>query len=142
MVTAIYSTRSPGGTLVFNATAPHDSSTILLPMRTSNFCRTNEPCMTKTGTPVFRYTASTFALRFGSTTDVAEGTATYSPWAPTLSDGMFVGPLAPGARASVPVTLNPASAAIAPSLGLMVVTHDNKNGPDEADLIRIPAAGR
>jgi subtilisin family serine protease len=142
MVTAIFSTRSPGGTLVFNATAPHDSSTILLPMRTSNFCRTGEPCMSKTGNATFTYGAATFALRFGSTTDTVDGVAKYSPWAPTLSDGMFVGPLAPGETESVPVTLNPASAAVAPSLGLMVVTHDNKNGRDEADLIRVPAAGR
>ena len=37
----------------------------------------------------------------------------------------------------MPFSVNTAEMALTPALGLMVVTQDNKNGTDEANLIKI-----
>jgi hypothetical protein len=42
-----------------------------------------------------------------------------------------------GDRIHVPFTVNAAEWAAAPALGLMIVTQDNRNGTDEATLVRV-----
>ena len=54
----------------------------------------------------------------------------------TITDGQYL-PLAPNASASVPFSVNLTEKALTPALGLMVVTQDNKNGKDEANLVKI-----
>ena len=45
--------------------------------------------------------------------------------------------LAPGAKASVPFSVNASELNKTPALGLMVVTQDNQNGQGEANLVTI-----
>ena len=45
--------------------------------------------------------------------------------------------MAPGGTATVPITKNAAEWALTPALGLMIVTHDNKAGADEAQTIKV-----
>jgi hypothetical protein len=45
--------------------------------------------------------------------------------------------LAPGASANENVSINAAEWAQTPALGLMVISHGNKSGKDEAQLIKV-----
>jgi hypothetical protein len=68
---------------------------------------------------------------------VVAGSAKYNAWSSSISQGDFV-TVAPGASdSSVVISVNSAEAARTPALGLMVVTLDNKSGPDEAQLIPV-----
>jgi subtilisin family serine protease len=137
----VFSTRSAGGSVLFLATAPHDGSTALLPVRTDQLCRTGEPCLDGTTNRRISYGATGFANRPGSVDDPVAGTARYNPWSPALSEGMFVGGLAPGASSEVPLTLNRAEWASTPTKGLMIVTTDNRSGADEASLVPVTVTG-
>ena len=139
----VFSTRSAGASIAFFADAPSDGSTALIIVRTSQLCRTGEPCLTKTldatakKYPRFTYWAESFDLANGGNKVVA-GTAKYHPWGSAISDAAFV-TVDPGATdASTTISVNSAEAAITPALGLMVVTSDNKSGRDEAQLIPVP----
>ena len=129
----VFSTRSPGASRVFNATAPHDGTTLLLPFLTSQMCRTGEPCLSQATNPRITYSAIGFDLVNGGA-DPIEATAKFNVWNPSISQGMFVSNLAPGAAADVPVTINPTEWALTPAKGVMVITHDDKAGREEADL--------
>jgi hypothetical protein len=43
----------------------------------------------------------------------------------------------PSDRIHVPFTVNATEWAVTPALGLMVVTQDNRNGTNEANLVRV-----
>ena len=139
----VFSTRSAGASgTIFLAQAPTDSSTALLFVRSSQLCRTGEPCVSKTEnvaqkkSPRFTYHAVSYDLANGGTKVVA-GSAKYNAWTSSISQGGFV-TVAPGASdASTGISVNSAEAALTPALGLMVVTFDNKSGPDEAQLIPV-----
>lgn len=51
---------------------------------------------------------------------------------------MFV-PLAANASAELPITVDAAEWAQTPAKGLMVVSRDNRNGPDEARTVEVKA---
>ena len=70
------------------------------------------------------------------TSDSIAGTAKFNAFAPSISTGMF-DTVAPNATATETVTIEPAEWALTPSLGLMIVTHDNQSGQDEAQLIQV-----
>ena len=131
----VFSTRSPGAAINFLATAPTDSSTALLPVLSTALCRTGEPCLNSATVPGARitYHAVSFDLLNGGADEV-EGSARYNPWNEAIETGGFA-TVAPGASAAVPVAINAAEWAFTPAKGLMVVTFDNKNGKDEAQLI-------
>ena len=62
--------------------------------------------------------------------------ASFNVFDSAISTGAFVA-VPPDAFIAVPVTINPVEAEVTPARGLMIVTQDNKNGPKEADLIRV-----
>jgi subtilisin family serine protease len=133
----VFSTRSAGASVLFLATAPHGSASALLPVRTDQLCRTGEPCLDGTVNRRIAYGAASFAQRSGSANDTVAGTAKFNPWSSSLSQGMFAGPLAPGASAQVPVSVDLAEWAQTPAMGVMVVSTENKSGADEAQLVPV-----
>ena len=137
----VFSTRSPGASVVFLATAPHGSSSALLPVRTDQLCRTGEPCLDGTTNRRFGYGAESLALRSGSADDTVAGTALFNAWSSSISQGMFTGSLAPGASVEIPVSIDLAEWAVTPAKGVMVVSTENKSGADEAQLVPV-AVGR
>ena len=131
----VFSTRSAGASLIFNAFAPHDSTTLLLPILTRQLCRTGQPCLNATTQPRFTYSAVGFDRSEGGV-DPIDGTAKFNAWTPSISNGMFE-TVTPGGAVSVPVSIDTAEWALTPAKGVMVITHDDKAGPDEADLVEI-----
>ena len=113
----------------FLATAPTDSSTLLLPVQALDLGIT-------TTSGGFTYTVKSYSLE-GPGSDGFHGTASYDPWAKAIEDGQFAE--LPATRKKDPVTV---TAAIDPQLwaeqrplGLMAVVLDNKSGSREALLI-------
>ena len=139
----VFSTRSPGASQLFNATSGTNNSVVLLPVATTQFCRPPskdakgndiiEPCLSQASNPRITYHAAAFDL-FTGTGDGTATRAAYNVWSPAISQGMIVG-LAPGDSASVPVSINTAEWARTPARGIMVVSPENRAGPDEAQLI-------
>jgi hypothetical protein len=62
--------------------------------------------------------------------------AAFNAFSSAISTGQFAS-VAPNATVSEPVAINPSEAAITAPLGYMIVTPDNKNGAQEAKLIRM-----
>jgi hypothetical protein len=114
--------------------APHDSSTILIPIRSAQLCRPSLPCL-NAATPRFTYAAYGFDLTDAFADDTSSGTARYNAWTPAFSEFAF-GSVAPNGTATEPISINAAEWAQTPALGLMVVSQDNKAGADEADLVK------
>ena len=132
----VFSTRSAGASIAFLAAAPTDSSTVLLPVRSSQLCRAGEPCLSKLTNPRLTYHAVSFDLINGGQ-KVVPGSAKYNAWSSSISQGGFV-TVAPGATdATTVISVNSAESNLTPALGLMVVTFDNKSGADEAQLIKV-----
>ena len=119
----------------FAVFAPHDSSTILISIRTAQLCMPTLPCLSAAN-PRFTYTAAGFDLTDTEGPDGLATTARYNAWTPALSPFAF-GEVAPNATATEPLSINAAEYALTPPLGLMVVAQDNKAGADEADLVKI-----
>ena len=135
MAAFVFSTRSAGATYNFYATAPTDSSTALLPVLTSQLCRPGEPCLSA-ASPRISYHAIAFDLVNGGT-DVVPGIAKFNVWSSALSQGGFATVAPRGSDSSVAIAVNPSEWAVTPARGLMIVTLDNKSGPDEAQLIDV-----
>jgi subtilisin family serine protease len=109
----------------FLASAPTDSSTVLLPIRASDLGLT-------AADGAFTYDVVSFSLE-GSGVD-AVGSAAYNPWNKAITDGQFaVAP--PGGSDQVPVSVNNPAFAQQRPMGLMVVNYDNAAGAPEAQLI-------
>ena len=65
------------------------------------------------------------------------GIAKFNVWNSAITTGGFA-TVAPGATdASNVIQINSAEWALTPALGVMVVTTDNKSGPEEAQLIEV-----
>jgi minor extracellular serine protease Vpr len=143
MVTAVFPINPSGpGALAFFATAPTDSSTVELLVRSSNFCAAGHPCMTTLGPGTnkrFNYHAFGFDLT-SNFVDVVAGTAKFNA-GPTsaISQGGFFG-VPMGASGPVSVSINPTEWAQTPALGEMIVTLDNKAGAGEANLLPLTLA--
>jgi len=133
MAAFVFSIRSPGASVVFLAAAPTDGSTALLPVRTSQFCRAGEPCMSQATNPRFTYHAFGFDLT-SDFADATAGPAKFNAWSSSISQGAFFG-VPKGASGGVPIAINPAEWALTPALGVMVVTLDNRAGKEEAALL-------
>jgi subtilisin family serine protease len=120
------------GTIRYLADAPTDSSTLVLPVAFSQLCKTGHPCMTA-GTPI-SYQVQSFGLTDG-TSDAIPGTATFDPFHPMISTGMF-DVVSPDGTATEAVSIDRARFAQVPALGFMIVTHDNPSD-QEAQLIGV-----
>jgi hypothetical protein len=134
----VFSTRSPGFSVIFLATAPTDSSTALLPIRASQLCRgpsaaapAGEPCLSSTN-PRFTYSAVGFDLLTDGVDPMA-GAAKFNAYNSSISQGGFV-TVAPGQTGTTPITINPAEWALTPAKGVLAVVLDNQSGKDEASL--------
>jgi hypothetical protein len=131
----VFSTRSAGAAINFLATAPTDGSTAELPVFSSALCRAGEPCLNGTTNARITYHAISFDVANGGADEV-DGTASYNPWHEAITTGGFAAGVAPGASdSSNAVAIDAAEWALTPAKGLMIVTLDNKNGPDEAQLV-------
>src|SRR6266849_1877044 len=123
-------------TVVFAATAPTNESTILMPIVAKDAGVTS-------ANPRFAYGAQgsdgfTGDFDFiGENPDgtVAANAGRFNAFTNAVSTGAFA-VLPPGARASVPLTINAAEFAATPALGVMVVGIDNFSGKAEANLLR------
>lgn len=131
---AVFNLATGSASMNYLADAPTDGNTMTLPVDFSQLCDAGSPCLSAAN-PRFTYTLQSFGLT-DNTSDTIDATAQFNAFAPSLSTGMF-DPVAPNAGATETVTLNPAEWALTPSLGLMVVTHDNPSGQDEAQLISV-----
>ncbi len=118
------------GEFDYFAYAPTDSSTILIPVLSS---RLGLNAATR---PRFSYTAVGYDFAHTGASDAFTNWAKYNPFSSAITDGQFA-VLPPNGSAAVPFSVNATELAVTPPLGLMVVTQDNKNGKDEANLVKI-----
>ena len=114
----------------FLASAPTDSSTILLPVLAGDIGLGKS-------NPSFTYTTESFSVESDGM-DTVDGTASFNAFAPSITTGQFA-IVAPNGSASFPVQINTGEWKKTPALGLMVVTDDNAAGAAEAQLIELPA---
>ncbi len=127
------------------ATAPSDSSTLLLPVLASDLG------LSSTGTKKFDYWAESFnvadndaqlfqfdLMTTGIDPSVGSQLAKFNAFNPALSTGDFV-PLSPGQKAKIPlkVDLNQFSAGKYGQLGWLVVTLEDPNGAAQADMVPV-----
>ncbi len=133
---AVFKASGGPGSIAFFAVDKSDSGTILLPVRTAQLCQAGAPCLS-VANPRLSYGVTGFDLRRAASNDGVAGTAKFNPWTNAISTGSFAS-IPGGGSASFPVSVNAAEWALTPAKGLMVVTLDNKNGRDEADLIAVP----
>ncbi len=114
----------------FEAVAPTDSSTILLPVWASDLGLS-------AASGAFSYTVSGYSLE-GEGEDTFSSAATYNPWARAVEDGQYAEVPVAGRKTKateVTAAIDPAQWAVQQPLGLMAVVLDNKSGGDEAVLI-------
>jgi minor extracellular serine protease Vpr len=111
----------------FNADAPTDGSTVLMPVFASDLgiSPTN---------PRFTYTMNAF-----DDTGAGEsltGTASFNAFTPSITNALFV-PVGPNLTVDVPVAIDPVEFLKTPALGFMIVTEDNHSGEDQANLLKL-----
>jgi hypothetical protein len=113
----------------FVAPAPKDGSTIELPVRASDLGLTPD-------NPRFSYTAASSYLRSaeGDETDAITEPAAFNAFVPAISQAQDP-TVAPNGTATVKVFIDTVEWQETPTLGLMVVTLDNRSGSDQAQLI-------
>jgi len=135
MGTFVFSTRSPGASINFLATAPTDRSIAELAVLTSQLCRTGEPCL-NAAHPRITYHATGFDVINGGGIDVP-GVAKFNVWSSAISTGGFAVVAPGGSDSSNTIAVNSAEFALTPPKGVMVVTLDNASGEPEAQLIGV-----
>jgi subtilisin family serine protease len=112
----------------FLADARTDGSSILMPVPA-------EAIGITAANPRLEYTVLSFDL-LSDDSDSFETSSPFNVFTNPISTGMFE-TVDPGDRIHVPFTIDAAEWAQFPALGLMVVTQDNKNGTDEANLVKV-----
>jgi subtilisin family serine protease len=113
--------------LVSFAIAPTDGSTLLMPIKTSSLGLSPS-------NPRLSYQA--YGFNSYGAFNAVPGVASFNAFSPSISNGDYV-PLAPGASASVPVTLDPTEWALTPALGVLVVNQENRSGAGQAALLKV-----
>ena len=96
------------------------------------FWGSSSPCYGDS--PRLTYTADAASWTDG-TVDTTDMTGSFNPTASAVNNGMFDS-IAPNDSASEALTVNPAEQAIAPSLGWLVISQENKSR-DESQLIPV-----
>jgi hypothetical protein len=137
LAVAVFDLRTGAGDIAFLATAPTDSTTLVLPVLISQLCAEGSPCLS-VDNPRLSYHAASFG-RSGDqvVTDTVTGTASFNAFTPAVDTGMFV-TVNPDASASLPIHLDRAEFAQTRPLGFMVISPDNPSG-SEAQLIGVPS---
>ena len=115
---------------VYPVVSPTDGSTLLVPVFASDFGLT-------AAAPRFAYTVQSFSGTGNS--DALTNWAGFNAFNNAVSTAAY-GTLAPGQRASVPLTIDPAEWKLTPALGVMVVGLENFNG-SQTRLLGIGRAG-
>jgi len=113
---------------------PSDSSTVLLPVVSTQLCRAaaGSKCL-NAGNPRFTYRINAFDLT-SDFQDIVPGVGSFNAFTPSISQGAFAS-VPVGASGAVPITITPAEWALTPALGSMIVSLDNKAGKGEAALM-------
>ena len=127
---AVFNLATGAGAIDFLAQASTDGSTMLIPALASRLG------LSAATLPRFSYTATGFDLVETGASDSFARWAKYNAFSSAITDGQFE-TLAPNGSAVVPFSVNLTELAATPARGLMVVTQDNKNGTDEANLVEI-----
>ena len=122
----IYNTLTKGiSSSGYFASAPTDSSTVLLPVEAGALGLTEVA-------GDFAYTVSSYSQQ-GPWSDEMTGTAKYNPFTPAIGNAYL--PVPRNATRYVTVTIDPTAQAVQRPRGLMVVVFDNKSGSSEAILL-------
>ena len=87
------------------------------------------------GNPRFTYSVQSFGLT-DDTSDTIDATALFNPFTPALSTGMF-DTVAPNAQRDGDRDGQSGRVGVHAGARLMVVTHENPSGQDEAQLIPV-----
>src|SRR5262249_39503951 len=125
---AVFDLRTRRGTIQFLADAPMNSTTLVLPVLISQLCASGSPCLSAAN-PRFTY----WVRAFGEGPTDTTGTAKFNAFTPSLSTGMF-DVVSPNQTVTEQTSLDAAEFGQTPSLGFMVISHDNLNS-SEAQLI-------
>jgi minor extracellular serine protease Vpr len=129
----VFNLATDTATINFFASAPSDSSTLLLPILSSQLGLT-------AADGNFEYQAVSFSLE-GPGADPMKGKAGFNPWTPALrgapSNFPFYG-VAPGGSGSGELFIDAAAYDTQKMLGVMITTFDNASGAGEAQLINAP----
>jgi len=112
----------------FVGLAPSDASTALLSVLATSIVVTPAH-------PRFTYTVKAFDL-LGTASEAFTTTAGFNAFTHAVSNALFA-TVPPGSSFLVPSSVDPVELTLTPAKGLMVVTQDNKNGPAEAQLIKL-----
>jgi hypothetical protein len=136
--TAMWSLRSPRGFFTTGTFSSTDTAFIQLGVLTSRLCFSNEPCLSKAANPRLSYTVRSYAWNRPGSQDTIAGRALFNVWNGAITSGQFV-QVAPSTQISVdpPVSIDAQEWPRSTPLGLMVVSPDNRNGREEAQLIPI-----
>jgi hypothetical protein len=127
----VFDLATGAASIFFLATAPTDSSTLLLPVPASALGLS-------AASPRFTYGAAGFSLE-GLGDDSVEGRAKFNAFTPALTASPDLVTLARNAQTRVSLSLDRTEWQQTPSRGFMVVSLDNASGAREAQLI--PVAG-
>jgi len=128
MVAAIQNLKTNALAVDFDAVAPTNSGTILLPVFASDIGVT-------TANPRFSYTVESFD-EFSNNQDSFPTSAKFNAFSNAVSTADFE-VLNPNDAIDVNVSVNPAEFAVTPALGFMIVSQDNKNGAQEVNLLSV-----
>src|SRR5262249_8117601 len=115
-------------TTKYYAMTSTDASTIVLPVDIADLGLS-------AAAPRFWYSVSSFEM-FGVGNDNLTALAPFNAISPAISTGQHVA-IDPNQKALVDLWVNPTEWVTTPSLGLMVVSIDNKNGAAEAQLAKV-----
>ena len=116
---------SPSG---YQAVAPTDSSTILLPVNAADLGLSAEA-------GDFAYTVDSYAIEDPLASDSFGDWARYNPWSKALGDSAYV-TVARNRTLTVPVEVDPVALGTQQPKGVMVVVFDNRSGASEALLLK------
>jgi len=134
-VVVVFDLHNGAGTPDYWADAPTDSNTIVMPVDESLLCDSPAYCVS----PTSHFTYSVVATSLtDNTQDTSDMSATFSPGSPAVSNGMY-DVIPPNGSATETLTVNPAAQLATPSLGWMVVSHENKSR-EEAQLIPLSSS--
>jgi minor extracellular serine protease Vpr len=125
----VFDLATGAASIFFFATAPTDSSTLLLPVPASALGLS-------AANPRFTYGAAAFSTE-GLGDDPVEGRAAFNAFTPALSASPDAVTVARNDHTTVDLSLNAAEAQQTPFLGFMVVSFDNASGAREAQLIPV-----
>ena len=106
-----------------------NGSTVVLPTLASDIG------LTEKGQKTFRYSVTGFSIIPGALVDTT-AVGEFRPFDPPVSQGQLM-TLAPGASATLQVSVDRGKFGDAPQLGWMIVTQDDANGAAQADLVPV-----